>query len=40
MALEESRARLMPIHLDASLETTTDEDTDGRWSYTRGFFRR
>ena len=40
VTVEESLARFMTIHLDESLETTIEESIDGRWRYTRGFFRR
>lgn len=40
VTVEESQARFMTIHLDESLETAVDENIDGRWRYSRGFFRR
>jgi hypothetical protein len=40
VTVEESLARLMTIHLDESLATTTDENIDGRWRYTGSFFIR
>ena len=40
VTVEESLARFMTVHLDESLATTTDENIDGQWRYTGGFFVR